>query len=146
MSKSITQRQFLQVVAQTSDTPLLVDVAYAKNCHIYDLNGKKYFDLIAGIGVSSVGHGHPSVITAIKDQINKNLHVMVFGEFVQTPQVRLAEALSKTLPDPLECTYFVNSGSEATEGALKLAKRYTNRFNIISYRWIPWMQSWCLIS
>ena len=111
MSKSITQRQFLQLVAQTSDTPLLVDVAYAKNCHIYDLNGKKYFDLIAGIGVSSVGHGHPSVIKAIKDQINKNLHVMVFGEFVQTPQVQLAEALSKTLPDPLECTYFVNSGS-----------------------------------
>ena len=132
MSKSITQRQFLQLVAQTSDTPLLVDVAYAKNCHIYDLNGKKYFDLIAGIGVSSVGHRHPSVIKAIKDQINKNLHVMVFGEFVQTPQVQLAEALSKTLPDPLECTYFVNSGSEATEGALKLAKRYTNRFNIIS--------------
>ncbi len=132
MSKSITQRQFLQLVAQTSDAPLLVDVAYAKNCHIYDLNGKKYFDLIAGIGVSSVGHGHPSVIKAIKDQINKNLHVMVFGEFVQTPQVQLAEALSKTLPDPLECTYFVNSGSEATEGALKLAKRYTNRFNIIS--------------
>ena len=132
MSKSITQRQFLQLVAQTSDTPLMVDVAYAKNCHMYDSNGKKYFDLIAGIGVSSVGHRHPNVIKAVKDQINKNLHVMVFGEFVQTPQVRLAQALSKTLPDPLECTYFVNSGSEATEGALKLAKRYTNRFNIIS--------------
>ena len=132
MSQSLTQRQFLQLVAQTSDSPLLVDVAHAKNCHIFDSNGKKYFDLIAGIGVSSVGHCHPNVIRAIKDQINKNLHVMVFGEFVQTPQVRLAEALSKTLPDPLECTYFVNSGSEATEGALKLAKRYTNRFNIIS--------------
>ena len=132
MSKSLTQRQFLQLVAQTSETPLLVDVAHAKNCHIFDTNGKKYFDLIAGIGVSSVGHRHPNVLKAIKDQINKNLHVMVFGEFVQTPQVRLAEALSKTLPDQLECTYFVNSGSEATEGALKLAKRYTNRFNIIS--------------
>ena len=132
MSKSLTQRQFLQLVAQTSDSPLLVDVAHAKNCHIFDTNGKKYFDLIAGIGVSSVGHRHPNVLKAIKDQINKNLHVMVFGEFVQTPQVRLAEALSKTLPDQLECTYFVNSGSEATEGALKLAKRYTNRFNIIS--------------
>ncbi len=132
MSNSLTQRQFLQLVAQTSDTPLMVEVANAKNCHIYDSNGKKYFDIIAGIGVSSVGHRHPNVIKAIKDQINKNLHVMVFGEFVQTPQVRLAEALAKTLPDPLDCTYFVNSGSEATEGALKLAKRYTNRFNIIS--------------
>ncbi len=132
MSKSLTQRQFLQLVAQTSDTPLMVEVANAKNCHIYDSKGKKYFDLIAGIGVSSVGHRHPKVINAIKDQIDKNLHVMVFGEFIQTPQVRLAEALSKTLPDQLECTYFVNSGSEATEGAIKLAKRYTNRFKIIS--------------
>ncbi len=110
----------------------MVEVASAEGCYVYDQQGKKYFDLIAGIGVSSVGHRHPAVIDAIKSQVDKNLHVMVFGEFVQTPQVKLAEALSKTLPDPLEVTYFVNSGSEAAEGALKLAKRYTGRFNIIS--------------
>ena len=132
MSKSLTQRQFLQLVAQTSEEPLMVEVASAEGCYVYDQQGKKYFDLIAGIGVSSVGHRHPAVIDAIKSQVDKNLHVMVFGEFVQTPQVKLAEALSKTLPDPLEVTYFVNSGSEAAEGALKLAKRYTGRFNIIS--------------
>jgi putrescine aminotransferase len=119
-------------VAQTSEEPLMVEVASAEGCYVYDQQGKKYFDLIAGIGVSSVGHRHPAVIDAIKSQVDKNLHVMVFGEFVQTPQVKLAEALSKTLPDPLEVTYFVNSGSEAAEGALKLAKRYTGRFNIIS--------------
>ena len=132
MSKSLTQRQFLQLVAQTSEEPLMVEVASAEGCYVYDQQGKKYFDLIAGIGVSSVGHRHPAVIDAIKSQVDKNLHVMVFGEFVQTPQVKLAEALSKTLPDPLEVTYFVNSGSEAAEGALKLVKRYTGRFNIIS--------------
>lgn len=110
----------------------MVEVAGAEGCYIYDQKGKKYFDLIAGIGVSSIGHRHPAVIDSIKSQADKNLHVMVFGEFIQTPQVKLAEALCKTLPDPLEVTYFVNSGSEATEGALKLAKRYTGRFKIIS--------------
>jgi len=119
-------------VAQTSEEPLMVEVAGAEGCYIYDQKGKKYFDLIAGIGVSSIGHRHPAVIDSIKSQADKNLHVMVFGEFIQTPQVKLAEALCKTLPDPLEVTYFVNSGSEATEGALKLAKRYTGRFKIIS--------------
>ena len=132
MSNSLTQRQFLQLVAQTSEEPLMVEVAGAEGCYIYDQKGKKYFDLIAGIGVSSIGHRHPAVIDSIKSQADKNLHVMVFGEFMQTPQVKLAEALCKTLPDPLEVTYFVNSGSEATEGALKLAKRYTGRFKIIS--------------
>lgn len=132
MSNSLTQRQFLQLVAQTSEEPLMVEVAGAEGCYIYDQKGKKYFDLIAGIGVSSIGHRHPAVIDSIKSQADKNLHVMVFGEFIQTPQVKLAEALCKTLPDPLEVTYFVNSGSEATEGALKLAKRYTGRFKIIS--------------
>ena len=132
MSKSLTQRQFLQLVAQTSEEPLMVEVARAEGCYIYDKKGKNYFDLIAGIGVSSVGHRHPAVIDAIKAQADKNLHVMVFGEFIQTPQVKLAEALCKTLPDPLEVTYFVNSGSEAAEGALKLAKRYTGRFKMIS--------------
>jgi len=132
LSNSLTQRQFLQLVAQTSEEPLMVEVAGAEGCYIYDQKGKKYFDLIAGIGVSSIGHRHPAVIDSIKSQADKNLHVMVFGEFIQTPQVKLAEALCKTLPDPLEVTYFVNSGSEATEGALKLAKRYTGRFKIIS--------------
>jgi len=132
LSNSLTQRQFFQLVAQTSEEPLMVEVANAEGCYIYDQKGKKYFDLIAGIGVSSVGHRHPAVIDAIKSQADKNLHVMVFGEFIQTPQVKLAEALCKTLPDPLDITYFVNSGSEAAEGALKLAKRYTGRFKMIS--------------
>ena len=132
MSKSLTHRQFLQHVAQTSDFPLMVEVTGAEGIYIYDRSGKKYLDLIAGIGVSSLGHRHPAVISAIKNQLDAHLHVMVFGEFIQTPQVALAQALSKTLPESLNCTYFVNSGSEAVEGALKLAKRYTGRANFIS--------------
>jgi putrescine aminotransferase len=110
----------------------MVEVTGAEGLYIYDRSGKKYLDLIAGIGVSSLGHRHPAVISAIKNQLDAHLHVMVFGEFIQTPQVALAQALSKTLPESLNCTYFVNSGSEAVEGALKLAKRYTGRANFIS--------------
>ena len=110
----------------------MVEVTGAEGLYIYDRSGKKYLDLIAGIGVSSLGHRHPAVISAIKNQLDAHLHVMVFVEFIQTPQVALAQALSKTLPESLNCTYFVNSGSEAVEGALKLAKRYTGRANFIS--------------
>lgn len=97
-----------------------------------DVEGKKYIDLISGIGVSNVGHRHPKVVEAIKNQVDHHLHVMVYGEFVQSPQVKLAEALAKTLPSHLNSTYLVNSGSEAIEGAMKLAKRYTGRSEIIS--------------
>lgn len=99
---------------------------------MFGSDGKKYIDLISGIGVSNVGHRHPKVVQAIKNQVDKYMHLMVYGEYVQTPQVRLAEALVKTLPEPLQSVYLVNSGSEATEGALKLAKRYTGKPHIIS--------------
>ena len=99
---------------------------------MYGTEGQKYIDLISGIGVSNIGHRHPAVIKAIHDQTEKYLHLMVYGEFIQTPQTSLAYALSQTLPSCLSSSYFVNSGSEAIEGALKLAKRYTGRTEIIS--------------
>jgi len=99
---------------------------------MYAPDGKRYLDLISGIGVSNVGHRHPRVLQAIHDQLDKYLHLMVYGEYVQSPQVLLAQALAETLPDPLESVYFTNSGSEAIEGALKLAKRYTGRHDVLA--------------
>jgi len=129
----LSQRQlFLNHLAQTSETPLMLEIESASGVYMTDVNGKKYLDLISGIGVSNVGHRHPKVVQAIKNQVDKHLHVMVYGEFVQSPQVQLAKALSDTLPDPLDCVYLVNSGSEAIEGALKLAKRTTGRPNIVA--------------
>ncbi len=122
---------FLRNLAQTSDFPLMLEIVSAEGIWLYGPD-KKYIDLISGIGVSSVGHRHPMVIDAIKEQLDKHLHVMVFGELVQTPQVKLAEAMVKTLPVPLDNIYLVNSGSEAIEGAIKLSKRYTGRHEIIS--------------
>ena len=98
---------------------------------MYDRSGKEYIDLISGIGVSNIGHRHPNVVSAIKAQTDKYLHLMVYGEFVQSPQVELAQSLAETLPSPLNSTFFVNSGSEAVEGALKLAKRFSGRTQII---------------
>ena len=100
---------------------------------MYDKDGKKYLDLISGIGVSALGHRHPKVVNAIKTQADKYLHLMVYGEVIQTPQVKLAQKLTSVLPSPLSTTYFVNSGSEAIEGAMKLAKRYTGRTELISF-------------
>ena len=129
----LTQRQlFLQHNAQTSTTPLLLEFVKAKGIYLFDSEGKKYMDLIAGIGVSNVGHCHEDVVTAIKEQVETYMHLMVYGEFVQSPQVNFAKALSDVLPTPLNCTYFVNSGAEAVEGAMKLAKRYTNRTELIA--------------
>lgn len=128
-----SQRQlFLNHLAQTSDTPLMLEMVSAEGIYMTDVNGKNYIDLISGIGVSNVGHRHIKVVNAIKDQVDKHLHVMVYGEFVQSPQVRLAEALAKTLPSNLDAVYLVNSGSEAIEGAMKLAKRYTGRSKVVS--------------
>lgn len=128
-----THRQlFLQHLAQTTDFPLLIEIERAEGVYMYGPNGKTYLDLISGIGVSNVGHRHPKVVKAIKEQADKYLHLMVYGEFVQSPQVQLAEALCKTLPSTIDNCYLVNSGSEAIEGALKLAKRYTGRREIIS--------------
>ncbi len=123
---------FLSNLAQTTDFPLLIEVEKAQGIYLLGPKGEQYVDLISGIGVSNVGHRHPKVIDAIKAQLDKYLHLMVYGEFVQTPQTQLAKALCDTLPTHLDNVYLVNSGSEAVEGALKLAKRYTNRREIIS--------------
>ena len=126
---------FLQHVAQTSDAPLLLEIARAEGVYLYDTSGKAYVDLIAGIGVSGLGHRHPRVIAAIKDQLDKYLHTMVYGEFILSPQVQLAQLLTDHLPAQLNSVYFTNSGTEATEGAMKLAKRYTNRAEMISCKY-----------
>lgn len=123
---------FLQHLAQTTDFPLMIEIDHAEGIYMYGPEGKSYMDLISGIGVSNVGHRHPKVVQAIKDQADKYLHLMVYGEYVQSPQVQLAKALAETLPAPLDTAYLVNSGSEAVEGALKLAKRYTGRTELIS--------------
>lgn len=129
----LTPRQlFLEYNAQTSSTPLLLEFVKAKGLYLYDTQGKKYLDLIAGIGVSNVGHCHDKVVDAIKQQAETFMHLMVYGEFVQNPQVNFAKALAEVLPDPLKCTYFVNSGAEAVEGAMKLAKRYTGRTEVMA--------------
>ncbi len=129
----LTLRQlFLANNAQTTDFPLLLEFKRAEGVYLYDIAGKAYIDLISGIGVSSLGHGNPKVINAIKDQVDKYMHLMVYGEYVQTPQVRFAEKLVSLLPDHLNSVYFVNSGAEAIEGALKLAKRFTGRSQIIA--------------
>lgn len=125
---------FLQHVAQTSAYPLMVEVETSAGMYLYDTTGKKYMDLIAGIGVSCLGHRHEKVVQATKDQLDKYLHTIVYGEFVLSPQVELATLLTKQLPETLNSVYFVNSGSEATEGAMKLAKRVTERHEIIAAR------------
>ncbi|UYZ63740.1 aspartate aminotransferase family protein [Hymenobacter weizhouensis] len=129
----LTPRQlFLRHQAQTSDFPLLLEIERAEGVYMYDAAGKAYLDLISGIGVSNVGHRHPRVLRAIQDQLDKYLHLMVYGEVVQAPPARLAQALTATLPPRLDNVYFTNSGTEAVEGALKLAKRHTGRTGLLS--------------
>ena len=129
----LTLRQlFLANNAQTTDFPLLLEFERAEGIYMYDAKGNPYIDLISGIGVSTIGHGNPYVINAIKAQLDKYMHLMVYGEYVQSPQVRFAEKLASLLPPSLSSVYFVNSGTEAVEGALKLAKRFTGRSQIIS--------------
>lgn len=129
----IPHRQlFLQHLAQTSQSPLLLEITSADGIFLYDREGKKYIDLISGIGVSGTGHKNQKILEAIKKQVDEHLHVMVYGEFVQSPQVQLAGALVATLPKTLDSVYFVNSGSEAIEGAMKLAKRFTGRSEFVS--------------
>lgn len=134
----ITQRQlFLKHVAQTSDTPLLgidMNIVKAEGVTLTDVNGKTYIDLISGISVSNVGHCHPEVVKAIKDQSEKFMHLMVYGEFNQSPQVSYASKLTAELPNSLNSVYFTTGGSEAIEGAMKLAKRVTGRSEIISFK------------
>jgi acetylornithine/N-succinyldiaminopimelate aminotransferase len=121
-------------LANTNQHPYRIDVFHAEGIYVFDKMGKKYVDFISGISVSNIGHRHPHVVSAIKNQLDKYMHVMVFGEFYQDPQVDLAKKLASLLPPNLDCTYFVNSGTEANEAALKLAKRYTGRRKIISCR------------
>lgn len=123
---------FMSYLGQTSAFPMALEVERAENIYLYGSEGKKYLDLISGIAVSSLGHNHPRIVEAVMEQVQKHMHVMVYGEFVQSPQAELAAALAETLPDPLDNVFFVNSGSEAIEGAMKLAKRYTGRHNILS--------------
>ena len=134
MNTHISLRQlFLHHNAQTSTTPLLLEFDHAKGVYLYDKSGKSYMDLISGIGVSNLGHGREEVKRAINEQVERYMHLMVYGEYVLAPQVNLAEKLCSLLPESLSSVYFVNSGSEAVEGALKLAKRYTARTEIISF-------------
>ena len=131
----LNQRQiFLNNVAQTSDAPLLLEIAKAKGVYLHDTSGRKIIDLISGISVCNVGHSHPKVVEAVQAQAAHHMHLMVYGEVVQSPQVRYANLLSKHLPQNLQNIYFTNSGAEATEGALKLAKRYTGRSELIHFK------------
>lgn len=125
---------FFDHIAQTSRNPVLLEIERAQGSWLFDVDGKKYLDLVSGISVSNIGHGNREVLDAIRAQAEKYLHVMVYGEFVEAPQVQYAQWLADHLPENLSHVYFTNSGSEAVEGALKLAKRYTGRNEIISFQ------------
>lgn len=130
----MNQRElFLRHVAQTSTAPLALEIVKAEGALLRDVNDKEYIDLIGGISVANTGHRHPKVIQAIKDQLDAYLHIMVYGEFVETPQVQYAKLLTDHLPSSLDSVYFTNSGAEAIEGAMKLAKRVTNRTQIAAF-------------
>ncbi|MBK7376255.1 MAG: aspartate aminotransferase family protein [Chitinophagaceae bacterium] len=131
----MTNRQlFLDHVGQTSASPLCLEIVKAEGCKLVDVNGKEYIDLIGGISVCNVGHRHPNVINAIKKQLDDYLHIMVYGELVQSPQVQYAKMLTGHLPASLNSVFFTASGSEATEGAMKLAKRFSNRTQVVSFK------------
>ncbi|MDO9339786.1 MAG: aspartate aminotransferase family protein [Bacteroidales bacterium] len=130
----LTNRQlFLRHLGQTSSAPMMIEIVRAEGVFMYGPDGKKYFDLISGVSVSNTGHRHPKVVEAVKNQVDFYMHLMVYGEIIQSPQVKYAERLAEILPPELNTCYFVNSGSEAVEGALKLAKRFTGRSRIISF-------------
>lgn len=130
----MTLRQlFLQNVAQTSTEPLMLDIVSANGNYLIDSNGKKYLDLISGISVSSLGHGHPEIVKAVQNQAENHMHLMVYGELIQAPQVILAEKLTSILPASLNSVFFVNAGTEATEGAMKLAKRFTGKSGFVAH-------------
>jgi len=130
----MNQRElFLQHVAQTSDAPLALEIVAAEGCKMYDRQGKEYIDVISGISVCNVGHRNPKVVQAIKDQLDKYMHIMVYGELVESPQVQYATKLASLLPATLNSIYFTSSGAEATEGAMKLAKRLTGRHNMVAF-------------
>ena len=126
------QNEFFKYQAQTSPHPLAMEISHAKGSFIFDKNGKTYLDFVAGVSACSLGHSHPKVVNAIKEQADQYLHVMVYGEYIQEPALELSKLIASHLPEPLESTYLVNSGTEAIEGSLKLARRYTGRTEIIA--------------
>jgi acetylornithine/succinyldiaminopimelate/putrescine aminotransferase len=117
-----------------SKTPMAIEVDRAEGIYFYDKDGKRYTDLVSGVAVSNIGHRHPAVLDAIQKQLDKYMHLMVYGEYIQSPQVKLAKKLADHLPAPLDTVYFVNSGSEAIEGAMKLAKRHSGRSEVIAFK------------
>lgn len=125
---------FLQHVAQTSTAPLALEIVKAEGCELFDASGKRYIDLIGGISVANTGHRHPKVVEAIHRQLDAYMHIMVYGEFIQNPQVQYAHLLTQHLPSSLNSVYFTNSGAEAVEGAMKLAKRATGRTEIVAFK------------
>ena len=131
----LTNRQlFFQHVAIPSSQPLALEIEKAEGIYIFDIDGKRYCDLVSGVSVSNLGHRHPKIVQAIKDQLDKYMHLMVYGKYIQTPQVQLATELVKNLPKNLSSVYFVNSGSESIEGAMKLAKRNSGKTEIIAFK------------
>ncbi|TDO26797.1 aspartate aminotransferase family protein [Sediminibacterium goheungense] len=130
----ISNRQvFLQHVAQTSPAPIGIEMVKASGIHLWDTDGKKYIDLISGFSVCNIGHSHPDVVKAVQEQAAEYMHLIVYGEFIESPQIQYARLLSDHLPGSLNCVYFTNSGAEATEGAMKLAKRITGRSKMIAF-------------
>ena len=130
----ILRKQFLEHVGQTSPSPMMVEVERAEGSFFYTPEGKRYFDLVAGVSVSNVGHANAEVVAAVQKQAADYMHVMVYGEMVERPQVEYARSIAELLPGQLNCVYFVNSGAEAVEVALKLVKRYTGRTELISMK------------
>jgi acetylornithine/succinyldiaminopimelate/putrescine aminotransferase len=127
------REDFLRFVCQTSTEPMGIEITRAHGCVVVEKNGREYLDLLSGIGVASLGHTHPAVVQAVKDQAERYLHAMVYGEYIQEPQVQLARRLAAVTPPPLSVTYFTNSGTEAIEGALKTARKYTGRSRFVSF-------------
>ncbi|MBK7853655.1 MAG: aspartate aminotransferase family protein [Bacteroidetes bacterium] len=125
---------FLQYMAQTSPAPIGIEITKAEGSFLFDAAGKKYIDLISGITVCSLGHNHPKINAAIKKQVDTYTHIMVYGELIQSPQTLLAQKLSSLLPQNLNCTYFTNSGAEAIDGALKLSRRFTGKYEIVAFK------------
>jgi acetylornithine/succinyldiaminopimelate/putrescine aminotransferase len=128
------KKTFLNLLGQTNPFPYLIDVDYAEGIAIYDKTGKRYIDMIAGVAVNNIGNRHPQVVKRIHEQVDRYLHVMVYGEFIQDPTLEMAKALTHVLPPSLNCVYPVNSGTEANEAALKLAKRVTGRTQLIGFK------------
>jgi acetylornithine/N-succinyldiaminopimelate aminotransferase len=132
----MNQRElFFRHLGQTSPSPIAIEVSRAEGLYLYDMSGKKYLDAIGGISVCNTGHRHPKVMEAIREQTERYLHVLVYGELIQSPQVEYAHLITTKLPDKLQSVFFTNSGTEATEGAMKLAKRVTGRTEIVGFEY-----------